>query len=254
MSQSKISLSEGGRIATVTIDRPQARNALNRELIRELTDTFVGFNTASDLRCVLLTGSGDEALCAGADLEQLRSSTDPQARREFFNSIANMIQAIKSCPVPVVCAIHGFALAGGLGLVAASDIALASDDAVFGLPEVAIGLAPMVVLKPLLEICSPRAMAKLAFSAERITATEALSVGLVSAILPKADLLNHANKLAQNIARHAPDAIRATKVALREARQTPINQLADHSALVSLSTEASEGIAAFFEKRTPNWR
>lgn len=256
-SQIQVTASNPGT-ATVMINRPAQRNALSSTTIQELSLAFSTLATQDDLRCILLTGSGTEAFCAGADLQELLSRPGPTERRDFFESIAKLITAIRQCPVPVVSAVHGFALAGGMGLVAASDIVLTSDDAVFGLPEVAIGLAPMVVMSPLSATLSPRLLSYLALTGERISAPEACSAGLVTRVVPKAQLADEAAALCKTICQRAPQAVRASKAALRDIpssdRSTFIFELADRSALVSLGAEAAEGIAAFSAKRAPAWK
>jgi len=253
-----ISVAIDAHLATVTINRPEARNALNAATIRELTLAFTTLSTDSSVRCILLRGSGTEAFCAGADLQELQQSPSPSARRDFFTAIAGLVSAIAQCQPPVVSLVYGFALAGGLGLVAASDIVIAADDAVFGLPEVAIGLAPLVVAAPLSAAVDTRALAYLALSGERINAAEALRIGLVTRVVAKDSALNDTLALCATITQRGPDAVRATKTALHDARRntgdTFIYELADRSALVSLSDEASEGIRAFTEKRAPSWK
>ena len=258
MQYSNIEVTTSGYQATVTINRPQARNALNAQTVEELTKAFTALSATPSLRCILLTGSGTESFCAGADLNELASQSDPAARRAFFNSIATLVSAMLNCPMPIIAAVHGFALAGGTGLVAASDIAIAAEDAVFGLPEVAIGLAPMVVMSPLSSTLSARALAHLALTGERIDATQALSAGLITRIVPKPELTKEAQAMCSLIATRGPAAVRATKQALRDIgsrdQKSFIFELADRSALVSIGAEASEGIAAFREKRSPSWK
>ncbi|MFN4895196.1 MAG: enoyl-CoA hydratase/isomerase family protein [Pseudomonadota bacterium] len=255
---SHISVHIEKHIATVTINRPEARNALNMKTIGELTTAFTGLSIDPAVRCVLLRGSGTEAFCAGADLQELNNAKSPATRREFFSAIATLVQAIQECAPPVVCIVYGFALAGGLGLVAASDIAIAADDAQFGLPEVAVGLAPLVVAAPLSKVVSGRGLSYLALSAERIGAAEALRIGLISRTVPKDIALNETLALCNVIAQRGPNAVRATKANLLELRTLSgkgcLHELADRSALVSLSDEANEGIQAFSEKRSPRWK
>lgn len=258
MSFSNITVTTEKHLVTVTINRPQQRNALTQGTIQELTAAFESIASNDAVRCVLLTGAGTEAFCAGADLNELNSNAHPDHRRAFFNSLASLLQVIRSCPVPVVSAVHGFAFAGGCGLVAASDIAIASDDAVFCLPEVAIGLAPMVVMVPLSRTLSPKALTRMALTGERCSAAEALSAGLVSRLVPKGELAKEALAQCLTITRQSPSAVRATKRALSGIFDTGLeremHELADQSALVSISEDAVEGIASFLEKRTPRWR
>jgi methylglutaconyl-CoA hydratase len=242
----------------ITINRPKNRNSLNAATVRELINAFRAAGANSQARCVLFSGSDTEAFCAGADITELSSSSSPSERRAFFESIADLIQAMHECPLPVVGMVHGFALAGGCGLAAACDITLASDDAQFGLPEVAIGLAPMVVMAPLARAIGPKRLAQLVFTAERISSAQALAYGLISEVVPKNDLSVRARELCKTICSRGPGALQAAKAALLEVTERDylsfMRELADRSALVSLSDEAAEGIKAFTEKRSPSWR
>lgn len=245
-------------VATITINRPEARNALNKATIHQLTAAFASLHSNSSVRCVLLRGSGMESFCAGADLRELLDDPSPHARREFFTAVATLISTIQQCPHPVVCLVYGFALAGGLGLVAASDIVFAADDSLFGLPEVAVGLAPFVVTAPLTKRIGARGLAYLAISGERISASEAHRIGLVTRVVDKDSALTETLNLCATISQRGPAAVQATKLALKDTQNDPtesfIFELADRSALVSLSDEASEGIKAFSEKRAPSWK
>jgi methylglutaconyl-CoA hydratase len=254
---SQIDLKIEGAVATVIINRPQARNALNAQTIQELINVFVQLSTNSSLRAVLLRGAGTEAFCAGADLQELKSSTSPKTRRDFFESIADLISAIETCPVPVISLVYGYAMAGGLGLIVASDIVIAADNAIFALPEVAVGLAPLVVSSPLSKSISSRGLSYLALTGERIGAAYALHLGLVTKVVESGVALENAQGICSTIAKRGPSAVKNTKRALRELRINKdsnfVYELADRSALVSLSDEALEGITAFSEKRSPNW-
>jgi enoyl-CoA hydratase/carnithine racemase len=258
MSFTTIEVSTSAHLTQVTINRPQARNSLTLETTHELTQAFTQLTDSKDARCVLLTGAGSEAFCAGADLKGLLDNPTPDARRAFFESIATLIETIEHCPVPVVAAVHGFALAGGCGLVAACDIAIASEDAIFGLPEVGIGLAPMVVMAPLSRTIPRKALSLMALTGERLSAVQALAAGLVTMVVPKSELAARVHTICRTIQAQGPDAVRATKATLRDlakhSGQPLIDELADRSALLSLGAEAAEGIAAFQEKRAPSWR
>jgi len=231
---------------------------LNAEALQELTTAFTVLSANSEIRCILLRGSGTEAFCAGADLQELQKASSPDARRDFFTAVAKLIEAIEQCSHPTVSLVYGFALAGGLGLIAASSIVIAADNAQFGLPEVAVGLAPLVVTAPLSQTVSPRGLDFLALSGERIGASEALRIGLITKIAPKESALEEALTLCKTIATRGPGAVQAAKTALRDLRTscstTGIYELADRSALVSLGDEATEGIRAFTEKRDPAWK
>ncbi|MEY4700189.1 MAG: hypothetical protein RL326_376 [Pseudomonadota bacterium] len=258
MSHPCVETKTSGHLLTVRINRPEARNALNRETIEKLTAIFSSACETNSPRCILLTGAGTEAFCAGADLSELERMPNPEDRRDFFRCVANLIASITTCPIPVVAAIHGFALAGGCGLVAACDIAVAADDAIFGLPEVAIGLAPMVVLAPLQQRVASGVLRLMALRGERIDAKRALEAGLVSQVVAKAQLEDSVKTLCEGIISQGPQAVRATKSALRDIQGVNLHKqmldLADRSALISIGDEAMEGIAAFREKRAPSWK
>jgi methylglutaconyl-CoA hydratase len=258
MADTPVLVSTSSHVVEVVINRPLHRNSLTSATIDGLTKAFRDVRNNPNARCVLFTGAGTEAFCAGADLSELAAHSAPSQRRAFFDAIATLIESIHSCPVPIVGVVHGYALAGGCGLAAACDITLAADDAQFGLPEVAIGLAPMVVMAPIARAVGHKNTARLALTAERINASHALHIGLISEIVPKADLHMRARSICDTISLQGPAAIQATKAALQEVpeRDYPsfMHELADRSALVSLSAEALEGIQAFTEKRPATWR
>lgn len=257
MSATPVLVERSGTVTRITINRPEARNSLNAETIRHLIEAFLKASSCPDTRVVVLSGSGTEAFCAGADIAELSANHSPEARRQFFLSIATLVETITRCPMPVVAQVYGFALAGGCGLVAAADIALASEDAIFGLPEVGIGLAPMVVMAPLLRTIGFRAVSALALTGERIPASTAAQMGLVTRVLPEENLKAAVNELCAQLCSKGPHAIRETKAALSDLSESNslsfMRELADRSALVSLSPEAAEGLKAFREKRKPTW-
>ena len=249
---------QSNRITTVTINRAEQRNCLTASTIAELTHAFRSIGSRDDTRCAILTGSGRESFCAGADLRELLSNPSPDNRRALFDSVASLIEAIHRCPVPVVASVSGFALAGGCGLAAACDITVASESAAFGLPEVGIGLAPMVVMAPISKVVNRKALASLALTAGRITAQKALEIGLVSKVVPPDMLDSETLKICQEICKQSPAAVRASKAAIIEVAEKEyfplLHELADKSALISVGAEAHEGLQAFSEKRKPTWR
>ncbi len=245
-------------VATITINRPSSRNCLTRETIRSLIAQFTDIQENHGVRCVVLRGAGTEAFCAGADLRELLDNPTPDARRSLFGSVASLIESIHRCPVPVIAAVHGFALAGGCGLAAACDITLASEEAVFGLPEVGIGLAPMVVMAPISRALGQKALSSLVLTGERLSAAQALQAGLITRVVPKASLEDETAKLCAELSRQSPEALKASKSAIIEVAERDyfpfLHELADRSALLSLGPDAAEGLQAFTEKRAPSWR
>jgi enoyl-CoA hydratase/carnithine racemase len=253
MNYQDISIHIANHRATVMIEREAHRNALRGQTIKELTLAFNSLASNKDVRCIVLRGAGTKAFCAGADLQELLQAREPNARREFFTSIATLISTMQSNPKPIICVIHGYALAGGLGLVAASDIVLCTPDAVFGLPEVKIGLAPLVVMKPLSSTSSRRLLSRLALTGERLPASDALAAGLVTEIVNHEAIEQRSIEYAQHCVNNAPEAVAHTKESIRTIHELTLDDLADNSALRSLSLEACEGIEAFNEKRKPKW-
>ena len=258
MTSAPVLVTEAAGIVSITINRPEARNSLSSLAIKLLTEAFDGVATNPLARCVVLSGAGTEAFCAGADIAELVNNPAPSARRAFFGSIASLIEKINLCPVPVVARVHGFALAGGCGLAAACDITLASDDAVFGLPEVGIGLAAMVVMAPLSRVVQKKALTQMIMTGERISAARALEIGLVTAVHAKASLDSETGALCKRLIKQGPHALQASKQALLDVTEREylpfLHELADRSALLSLGSEATEGLTAFTQKREPSWR
>lgn len=258
MATAPVLVSEKAGIISITINRPEARNSVNAQTIQLLTDAFTNATNNPNARCVVLSGSGTEAFCAGADIAELVANPSPTYRRSFFDAIATLIERINLCPVPVIARVHGFALAGGCGLAAACDITLAAEDAVFGLPEVGVGLAAMVVMAPLSRVVNKKALTHLVMTGERISAERALQIGLVTAVYPKQSLDAEAEALCKKLLKQGPNALKASKQALLDVSERDylpfLHELADRSALLSLGAEASEGLTAFTQKREPSWR
>lgn len=258
MSPSPVLVDESAGIISITINRPEARNSLNTQTIQLLTKAVDAATSNTTARAILLSGAGTEAFCAGADIAELVNNPSPSFRRDFFESIANLIEKIQTSPLPVVASVHGYALAGGCGLAAACDITLASDDAVFGLPEASIGLAAMVVMAPLSRVVQKKALAQLLLTGERISSARALEIGLVSSVYPKASLNAEAKAVCEKLTKQGPSALKASKEALLQVSERDyipfLHELADRSALLSLGAEATEGLTAFTQKRQPSWR
>ena len=212
-----------GAVAVVTIDRPKALNALNPEVLADLKSAFEGIDQNA-VRCVVLTGAGEKSFVAGADIGSM--STMTKAEGEAFGKLGNDIfLGIESFPLPVIAAVNGFALGGGCELAMSCDIRICSDNAVFGQPEVGLGITPGFGGTQRLPRLVGMGMAKqMLYSARNIDAAEALRIGLVNAVYPQADLMEAALKLANTIAKNAPIAVRACKKAVNEGMQVSIDK------------------------------
>lgn len=209
------------RVAVLTIDRPKALNALNPEVLNDLKAAFEGIDQ-SEVRCVILTGAGDKSFVAGADIAAM--STMTKAEGEAFGKQGNdVFLMVENFPLPVIAAVNGFALGGGNELAMSCDIRLASENALFGQPEVGLGITPGFGGTQRLARVVGVGMAKqLVYSATNIKANEALRIGLVNAVYAPDQLMDAARKLAGKIASNAPIAVRNCKRAINEGIELPI--------------------------------
>ena len=239
-------------VAVLTIDRPKALNALNPEVLADLKAAFEAIDQNA-VRCVVLTGAGDKSFVAGADIGSM--STMTKAEGEAFGKLGNdVFLMIEHFPLPVIAAVNGFALGGGNELAMSCDIRLCSDNAVFGQPEVGLGITPGFGGTQRLARLVGMGMAKqLVYSALNIKADEALRIGLVNAVYPLAELYAAAEKLASQIAANAPIAVRAAKKAINEGLDLPMDEavVVEEKAFGSCfeTADQQEGMGAFLEKR-----
>ncbi|MCI8916795.1 MAG: enoyl-CoA hydratase [Oscillospiraceae bacterium] len=243
-----------GAVAVLTIDRPKALNALNPEVLADLKAAFEGIDQ-NTVRCVVLTGAGDKSFVAGADIGSM--STMTKAEGEAFGKLGNDIfLMIESFPLPVIAAVNGFALGGGCELAMSCDIRLCSDNAMFGQPEVGLGITPGFGGTQRLPRLVGMGMAKqLLYTARNIDAAEALRIGLVNAVVPQAELLDTAVKMANNVAKNAPIAVRACKKAVNEGMQVSIDKAVEiEEKLFGDCFETHdqvEGMACFLSREKP---
>ncbi|MBQ1736251.1 MAG: enoyl-CoA hydratase/isomerase family protein, partial [Lachnospiraceae bacterium] len=210
-------------VGVITISREKALNALNSQVLDELNSALdaVDLNT---VRCLVITGAGDKSFVAGADIGEM--STLTKAEGEAFGKKGNdVFLKIEKFPIPVIAAINGFALGGGCEISMSCDIRLASDNAVFGQPEVGLGITPGFGGTQRLARLVGMGMAKqMIYTARNIKADEALRIGLVNAVYPQAELMDNALKMAATIAGNAPIAVRNCKKAINEGMQVSIDE------------------------------
>lgn len=250
------SLEDG--VARITLNRPEFRNALSRTLIAELAAALAAWEQDPAARVIVLAGAGDHAFCAGADLKGLGDRGTTLESRESFSGLARILESITRMRTPVIAQVHGWALAGGCGLAAGCDLVVAADDARFGLPEITLGLLPLIVMAPILRAVGPKRGLLMVLSGEPVGAREALEMGLVSRVVARADLAREASALARRLAEFSPTALALAKEAAYTIQDMEygraLRYLRELTTLVSLSEDAREGIAAFFEKRKPEWK
>ena len=212
-----------GAVGIVTINREKALNALNSTVLEELDATFDSINL-DEVRCVILTGAGQKSFVAGADIGEMSSLT--KAEGEAFGKKGNdVFLKIENFPVPVICAINGFALGGGCEIAMSCDIRICSDNAVFGQPEVGLGITPgFGGTQRLARLVGPGMAKQMIYTARNIKADEAFRIGLVNAIYTQEELLPAAEKMAAGIAKNAPIAVRNCKKAINEGLDLPMDK------------------------------
>ena len=241
-----------GRIAIITINRPEALNALNEDVLKDLKAAFEGVDQ-NEIRAIILTGAGEKSFVAGADIAAMSTMTKKEG--EVFGKFGNDIfRMIETFPIPVIAAINGFALGGGNELAMSCDIRICSDNAMFGQPEVGLGITPgFGGTQRLARIIGVGKAKELVYGARNIKADEAYRLGLVNNVYPQAELLAAAKKLAGIIAANAPIAVRNCKKAMNDGLQVDMDKaIAIEEKLFGDCFETAdqkEGMGAFLEKR-----
>ncbi len=245
-------------IAWLAVDRPKALNALNSEVVDELRDAVVELVTYEDVHAIVITGAGDKAFVAGADISEF-NSLDPMEARELSRNGQDMLATIESSPVPVIAMINGFALGGGLELALACHLRVASDKALLGLPEVSLGLIPgFGGTQRLSRLASPGIAREWVLTGEHVTAAEAYRVGVVNRLASDEELREVTTKLVQTIIKRGPIAVASALEVIRrglEVGQSEGENLeADAFGLLFATADQKEGAAAFLEKRKPEFQ
>ncbi len=249
---------QSGDVLLVTLDRPEVSNAFNTGAARELCELFEPFRAEQPYRCVVITGAGDKAFCAGADLKE-RNSLDDEQWRSQHQVFERMFRVVRDCPVPVIAAVNGAAYAGGLELVLHCDFAYASRTATFALTEVSLGIMPGGGgTQTLPRVVGERRAKELILAARPFSAEEAHAWGLVNKLCEPGKLLQEALGAAERIASLAPLAVRQAKHAIRQGLQMDLPsamrlEVEAYNRLVG-TEDRREGLRAFNEKRKPNFK
>jgi methylglutaconyl-CoA hydratase len=245
---SALRIDRDGPVLRITLARPERRNAFDAALIAELADAFAD---VGDARAVVLAGEGP-SFCAGADVDWQRSAIDLSYDENVEDALRlyRMLEVVDSCPAPVVARIHGYALGGGSGLAACTDVTVAGEDAVFGFSEVRLGIMPAVISPFVLPRIGPGAARRYFLTGERFDAATALRIGLVHEVAP--DLDAAVERVVVALLAGGPEAVRAAKQLVREAPEAP--EVAHRAAALRTSPEGQEGLRAFLEKRDAAWR
>lgn len=244
------------RVAWLTINRAERRNAMNAAVISGIADGLRQAVTDPEVRAMVLTGAGEKAFCAGADL----SGGTGAFGRDFSEPsqpFANLLRQVHNLNLPTIARVNGVCMAGGMGLMGMCDLVVAADHAVFGLPEVKVGVFPMQVLSVLEPLLRPRDLYELCLSGEPIDAVRAREIGLVNYTAPAAELDAKVDWLLGRIIDKSPTAIRRGKYAMRAIASMGFEQAIAFTegqiGLTAMTEDAREGVAAFNEKRKPVW-
>lgn len=257
MSNSLIHFEQQGPAALITINRPDKLNALNRVVIHELNQALAQAEDNREVRAIIVTGAGDKAFVAGADIAEFAGFTPEEGRRLAAEGQERLFNFIENLPKPVIAAVNGYALGGGLELALACHIRLGATTAQVGLPEVSLGVIPGYGgTQRLARIAGPGAAFELITTASRITAERALALGIFNHIFPPEELLSQALGMAQRIAANSPAAIAAALEAIRagyEPLKQGFNREIEAFGLCFATEDFKEGTSAFLEKRKPQF-
>jgi len=256
---SALQITHTGAVACITLSRPDVRNAFNDEVIAELTQAFTELGHAAEVRCIVLAATGP-AFCAGADLNWMRRMADYTRAENLADAgaLADMLRAIYECPKPTIARIQGDVYAGGMGLVAACDMAVSVDTANFCLSEVKLGLFPATISPYVIRAMGARAAHRYFLTAERFDAKEAHRIGFVHEVVSAEQLDAKVVELTSALTSASPNAVRSCKnllqdVAGREIDAPLIGRTVEGIADIRTSREGREGVQSFLQKRKPFW-
>jgi enoyl-CoA hydratase/carnithine racemase len=257
MTSDEVLTSVDGAVATVTINRPAQRNALSPAVVDGLRAALGTARDDDDVHVVVLRGAGDRAFCAGADLSTLGAGAGFLDLHDARGEIAAVFEDLWSLGKPTIARVQGYALAGGFGLALACDLLVAADDAVFGAPEINVGLWPYMITVPMLRAMTPKQALELMLTGRRIGADEGLRMGFVNRVVPPGELDDAVGSVAADLAAKSPAVMRIGRTTFYRV----VDDLATralpylHSQLTIGASldDAHEGMAAFIEKRPPRW-
>jgi enoyl-CoA hydratase len=246
------------RIAILTIQRPQRLNALDARTLDELRDAFLAVQHDNQIRCIILTGGGDKAFVAGADINELAKDTPESARQRALRG-QHVFGLIENLGKPVIAAVNGFALGGGCELAMACTLRLAADSARFGQPEVNLGLIPgFAGTQRLVRLVGKTKALEMILTGTPLTAQDALAAGLINRVVPAAELMKEARALATDLAAKAPIALRYAMEAVNLGAEMPFTDACQLEAalfgMVTTTHDMREGTSAFLEKRKPDFK
>jgi methylglutaconyl-CoA hydratase len=239
----------------ITINRPEKRNAINASVINGIAEGYRAAEADPEVRVIVLTGAGDKAFCAGADLQPGESFVFDYAKPNV--DYADLLRLAQNTTKPSIARVNGACMAGGMGLLCMTDMAIAADHVLLGLPEVRVGVFPMQVLSLLQSMVPPRTVREWCITGEPFGATLARDAGLLNYVVPLAELDEKVEWLVARIIDKSPTAIRRGKYAMRAIASMSFDEaiayMESQVALVAMTGDAQEGLAAFAQKRRPVW-
>lgn len=255
MEENHLLVRRDGAVLTLTINRPEQRNALSPSVMSGLAAQLRAARDDRDLRAIVISAVGDKAFCAGADLGSGKSFRFDYSEPRM--PMPELFRLARNANVPIVGRVNGSCMAGGMGLLAMCDLAVAADHALFGLPEVKVGVYPMQVLAVLQHVVPRRRLLELCFTGEPVSAAEALDIGLLNRVVPKEELDAAVEALLARIVDKSPTAIRRGKYATYAIESMSFEEsvtfMEGQIGLLAATEDAAEGQLAFREKRKPVW-
>jgi enoyl-CoA hydratase/carnithine racemase len=255
---SQVLISVDGRVATVTLNRPEQRNPLSATMLRELAAAFRWCQQDQEVRVTVLTGAGDRVFCAGADLSSFDGGMTDLERHRSRDLFVDLFTLMASLGKPIVGRINGHALAGGLGLACACDLLVSSDTATFGTPEINVGIWPMMIQAILSRNLPRKVLLEMEMLGDRWTATQLEGFGVINRVVPHDQLDNAVKDITDKLVKKSPVAMRLGRDSFYRQQDmefaSALAYLHSQFTLVTLTEDSKEGIKAFFEKREPDFK
>jgi len=249
---------ERDRVLWITINRPERLNTLNEAVVRTIDESIKSAVNGGQLRAVVITGAGDQAFCAGADLAKgVKGAAFDINYARPKHYVVDLFKRLQECTLPVIARVNGHAMAGGFGLLCACDMAVGADDICIGTTESKIGFSPMMILPYMMRVLPPRKLQEMCVTGERFTARDALDWGVLSYVVPRAELDAKVDWLLSRIVDKSPTAIRLGKQAFNAMQDMGLRESLEYAqvmiSVMSSTDDAREGLAAFRDKRLPNF-